>query len=209
MEGMDLSNPHFLLSVHNLKQLPAPGFPEVAFAGRSNVGKSSCINTLLRRRNLVKVSGRPGKTQGLNYFQVGLGVYFVDLPGYGYAKVDKGMQIGWQSLITTYLETRPTLACVVIVLDIRHPPKDLDSQLINWLRMMGIGVVAVYTKADKLSGNLRKRNAEILDTGHTIRSDERILFSAKTGQGRDDLEQAICTAIQQKRMSGTPPGTAG
>jgi len=197
---MDLSNSHFILSVHNLRQLPEPGFPEVAFAGRSNVGKSSCINTLLKRKSLVKVSSRPGKTQGLNYFQVGKGVYFVDLPGYGYAKVDKDMQIGWQSLITTYLETRQTLACVVVILDIRHSPKDLDSHLISWLRIKGICVVVVYTKIDKLSGNLRKKNAELLDAGHTIRPEERVLFSAKTGQGRDDLEQAIAQAIEQKRM---------
>jgi GTP-binding protein len=195
---MDLSNAHFMLSVHSLKQLPDPVVPEVAFAGRSNVGKSSCINTLLGRNNLVKVSSRPGKTQGLNFFQVGRGVYFIDLPGYGYAKVDKNMQMGWQSLITSYLETRPTLACVVVILDVRHSPKELDSQLISWLRMMRISIIVVYTKIDKLSGNIRKKNAEILDAGHAIRQDERVLFSAKTGQGRDDLKQAISDAIQQK-----------
>jgi GTP-binding protein len=193
---MDLSNPQFLLSVHSLKQLPPPDFPEVAFAGRSNVGKSSLINTLLSRKNLVKVSGRPGKTQGLNYFLVGERLYFVDLPGYGYAKVEKGMQIGWQSLITTYLETRSTLACVVVILDTRHPPKSQDSQLLNWLRQAGIAVVTVYTKIDKLSGNEKIRNAGILDAGHTLRPDSRVLFSAKTGQGRDELEKAISACIE-------------
>lgn len=192
---MDLSNPHFVLSVHNLNQLPQADCPEVAFAGRSNVGKSSCINTLLRRKSLVKVSGRPGKTQGLNYFRVGQDMYFVDLPGYGFAKVEKGMQIGWQSLITTYLETRITLSCVVVILDIRHPPKELDSQLIRWLRMKDIDIIAVYTKIDKLSGNERRRNAEILDVGHAIRPEERVLFSAKTGQGRGDLELAISNSV--------------
>ena len=192
---MNLSNPQFLLSVHNLKQLPEPEFPEVAFAGRSNVGKSSLINTLLGRKNLVKVSGRPGKTQGLNYFLVGDRLYFVDLPGYGYAKVEKGMQIGWQALITSYLETRTTLACVVVILDIRHPPKPQDTQLIGWLRQADIAIVPVYTKIDKLSGNERNRNAAMLDTGHSIHPDNRVLFSAKTGQGRDELERALATCI--------------
>ena len=192
---MNLSNPQFLLSVHSLKQLPEPEFPEVAFAGRSNVGKSSLINTLLGRRNLVKVSGRPGKTQGLNYFLVGDRFYFVDLPGYGYAKVEKGMQIGWQSLITSYLETRETLACVVVILDIRHPPKPQDTQLIGWLKQADIAIVPVYTKIDKLSGNERNRNAAMLDAGHSIHPDNRVLFSAKTGQGRDELERALAACI--------------
>ena len=192
---MNLSNPQFLLSVHSLKQLPEPEFPEVAFAGRSNVGKSSLINTLLGRRNLVKVSGSPGKTQGLNYFLVGDRFYFVDLPGYGYAKVEKGMQIGWQSLITSYLETRETLACVVVILDIRHPPKPQDTQLIGWLKQADIAIVPVYTKIDKLSGNERNRNAAMLDAGHSIHPDNRVLFSAKTGQGRDELERALAACI--------------
>ena len=196
---MDLSNPSFVLSVHSLKQLPQPEFPEIAFAGRSNVGKSSLINALLGRKSLVKISSRPGKTQGLNYFQVGEALYFVDLPGYGYAKVQKQMQMGWQSLITSYLETRTTLACVVVILDIRHPPKEQDTQLIAWLKATGIAIVPVYTKIDKLSGNERLKNAEILDAGHTIRAVDRILFSAKTGQGRDDLKKPLFACIEKKQ----------
>ena len=197
---MDLSNPGFLLSVHSLRQLPEAEFPEIAFAGRSNVGKSSLINTLLGRKNLVKVSSRPGKTQGLNYFLVGRELCFVDLPGYGYAKVEKQMQMGWQALITTYLETRSSLACVVVILDIRHPPKEQDTQLLAWLKTMGIAIVPVYTKIDKLSGNERFRNAEILDAGHTIHPTDRILFSAKTGQGRDELEHALEACIAHKDL---------
>ncbi|MCF8056273.1 MAG: ribosome biogenesis GTP-binding protein YihA/YsxC [Desulfocapsa sp.] len=183
----------FLLSVHNLNQLPPPGVPEIAFAGRSNVGKSSLINKLVGRKGLVKVSGRPGKTQGLNFFDLAGSAYFVDLPGYGFAHVSKGMQDGWQSLITSYLETRETLCCVVVIMDIRHGAKVQDSQLISWLKQKGIPCLPVYTKADKLSSNTRDKNALALDAGHTIDRTQRIIFSAKTGQGKEELERALAS----------------
>jgi GTP-binding protein len=186
----------FLLSVHRLSQLPASELPEVAFAGRSNVGKSSLINTLVGRKSLVKVSARPGKTQGLNYFQVDDRFYLVDLPGYGFAKVPKTMQNGWQSLITSYLETRATLKCVVVIVDIRHEPKPQDTQLIFWLREKNIPCLPVYTKIDKISGSLREKNSRLLDIGHGIDRDERILFSAKTGQGRSELIEALVARLR-------------
>lgn len=185
----------FLLSVHNLSQLPNPEYPELAFAGRSNVGKSSLMNRLLGRKGLVKVSGRPGKTQGLNYFIIDGCYYFVDLPGYGYAKVSKDMQAGWQKLITTYLENRTSLNCVVVIIDIRHPPKSHDSQLLGWLRQQNIPFLPVYTKADKLSGNQRSKNAAMLDAGHSISNKERVLFSAQTGMGLQELRNALSTFI--------------
>ncbi len=183
----------FVLSVHSLSQLPPPEVPEVAFAGRSNVGKSSLINKLVGRKGLVKVSGRPGKTQGLNFFDLAGEAYFVDLPGYGFAQVSKGMQEGWQSLITSYLETRKTLCCVVVIMDIRHGAKAQDSQLISWLKQAGIPYLPVYTKADKLSGNAREKHASALDAGHTIDKSQRIIFSAKSGQGKEDLERALAS----------------
>ena len=183
----------FLLSVHSLKQLPEPDLPEIAFAGRSNVGKSSLINTLVGRKGMVKVSGRPGKTQGLNFFDVAGSVYFVDLPGYGYAKVAKGMQDGWQKLITSYLEKRTTLRCVVVIMDIRHGAKVQDEQLITWLKQNNIPFLPVYTKADKLSGNARNKNAAALDAGHTIQPSQRIIFSSKNGMGKDELERALAS----------------
>ncbi len=183
----------FLLSVHKLAQLPPATLPEIAFAGRSNVGKSSLINTLVGRKGLVKVSGRPGKTQGLNFFQLADQAYFVDLPGYGFARVSKGMQNNWQALITSYLETRSTLSCVVVIMDIRHGAKLQDTQLISWLKQKNIAYLPVYTKADKLSGNARQKNAAALDAGHTIKSSQRILFSAKNGQGKEELERALAS----------------
>lgn len=188
---MDFSKIDFLLSVHSLKQLPEEGMPEIAFAGRSNVGKSSLMNKLIGRKALVKVSARPGKTQGLNYFQVGNQFHLVDLPGYGYAKVPKGMKDAWQSLISSYLENRATLRCVVVIIDIRHEAKDQDTQLLEWLRDKSIPCLPVYTKIDKLSGSARGKNAQILDKGHGIHQDDRVLFSAKTGQGRDELIAAL------------------
>jgi len=188
---MDFSTIEFLLSVHSLKQLPPADLPEIAFAGRSNVGKSSLINQMIGRKKLVKVSGRPGKTQGLNYFKVGDRFFLVDLPGYGFAKVSRAMQENWQSLISTYLETRDTLKCVVVIIDIRHEPKAMDTQLLQWLREQSIPALPVYTKIDKLSGSKRQKNARLLDAGHTIRAAERVLFSAKTGQGREQLIESL------------------
>lgn len=169
----------FLLSVHKLSQLPPPTLPEIAFAGRSNVGKSSLINVLVGRKALVKVSGRPGKTQGLNYFEIDESAYLVDLPGYGFARVSKGMQDGWQSLITRYLQTRSTLCCVVVIIDIRHGAKPQDSQLISWLKQEGIPYLPVYTKVDKLSGNVRKKMPQLLMPGTISTPDNGFFFLQK------------------------------
>lgn len=183
----------FVLSVHSMAQLPPPGLPEIAFAGRSNVGKSSLMNTLVGRKALVKVSGQPGKTQGLNFFQLADDAYLVDLPGYGFAKVARGMQENWQKLITNYLESRSTLCCVVVIMDIRHGAKVQDTQLISWLKQQNINYLPVYTKADKLSGNQVQRHAAALDAGHTIHSSQRIIFSAKNGMGKEELERKLAT----------------
>jgi len=181
----------FLKSVFDLGQLPDPDLPEIAFAGRSNVGKSSLMNRLVRRKNLVKTSAKPGKTQSLNYFLLPDTLYLVDLPGYGYAKVSKKMQAAWQALITGYLESRENLKCVVVIVDLRHALKVSDLQLMDWLRSRNVPFFPVYTKADKLSANQRSKNGAILDAGFRIAQDERLLFSAKTGMGRNELVQAL------------------
>jgi len=177
----------FVISAFAQKQLPEAEFPEIAFAGRSNVGKSSLMNKMINRKNLVKVSSRPGKTQSLNYFLADNDLYLVDLPGYGFAKVPKAVKNLWKGLITAYIENRPTLRCVVVILDIRHSLKAQDLELISWLQDSGVPHLAVYTKLDKINRGQRGKNAAALDAGLGISADQRLLFSAKTGEGRDQL----------------------
>ena len=184
---MKLEEAAFQLSVHSLAQLPAGDLPEIAFAGRSNVGKSSLLNALFKRKSFVKVSSRPGKTQGLNFFLVPGSCYFVDLPGYGYAKVSKQMQAQWGQLISRYLETRTQLRMVVVIIDLRHEAKKQDRELLLWLKQNAIPSLVVYTKADKLSGNQRNRMAALLDAGHGLSPQDRVIFSATTRQGREEL----------------------
>jgi len=197
---MNFTNPEFIISAHSLKQLPEFDLPEIAFAGRSNVGKSSLLNTLLGRKNLVKVSGKPGKTQALNYFLISNSFHLVDLPGYGFAKVSRSVQDHWGKLIAAYLETRRQLCCVVIIMDIRHEAKKHDHDLLGWLRQKHIPFIAVYTKADKLSGNQREKCAKILDAGHGIHHSDRLLFSAKSGLGKEELMNRLGA-----KLSGTHP----
>jgi len=177
----------FLDAVHSLKQLPEPVYPDIAFAGRSNVGKSSLINTLVGRKKMVKTSSKPGKTQSLNFFEVEGGLFLVDLPGYGFARVSRNVQASWEQLISSYLISRASLACVVVIIDLRHELKSHDRELIDWLKYNNINYLPVYTKADKLSRNKQLQQAAALDAALTIRPDQRLLFSSKTGQGREDL----------------------
>lgn len=177
----------FVDSVYKTAKLPDLDLPEIAFAGRSNVGKSSLINKLVNRRNLVKVSARPGKTQALNYFLASDQLYLVDLPGYGYAKVPRKLKNDWQGLISSYLTTRLSLRCVVVIIDIRHELKALDLELVTWLRSEGVPHLVVYTKIDKLKRGQQQRQAALLDAGLGIGSAERVLFSAKSGDGKENL----------------------
>lgn len=182
---------HFVKSVFNTSQLPEPQYAEIAFAGRSNVGKSSLINKLLNRRALVKVSSVPGKTQSLNFFLLGQGLYLVDLPGYGFAKVPKRIKNDWKGLISAYILNRQTLICVVVIIDIRHEVKSQDLELVTLLKNEHIPLLLVYTKQDKLTANKRLHHAAVLDAGFGISREERVLFSAKTGEGREELISKI------------------
>jgi len=177
----------YLASFVSLKSLPTNGFPEIAFAGRSNVGKSSLINSLLGRHRLAKTSSTPGKTRMLNYYLVNRAFYFVDLPGYGYARVSREERSRWQELVEPYLLDRPSLCGVVQLIDLRHEPMASDRELLEWLDFHDRPALIVLTKADKLARGKAKtsfvRARRILDT------DERrlVMFSAKTNQGKDPV----------------------
>ena len=207
---MNYGNVSFLLSAYTIGQLPPPDRPDIAFAGRSNVGKSSLINRLVNRTSLVKTSGKPGKTQSLTYFLLDEALYLVDLPGYGFARVSQETRRSWQGLISQYVETRPSLACVVVIIDLRHELKTLDRELIDWLRYHHIHFLPVYTKADKLSRNEQQKNAAVLDAGLTLTPAGRIVFSARTGQGVEELRQrlaAFASTPEEDSPEASPPPT--
>ncbi|HUP96514.1 MAG TPA: ribosome biogenesis GTP-binding protein YihA/YsxC [Usitatibacter sp.] len=146
-----LAKAAYSLSVHDPRELPRPGAPEIAFAGRSNAGKSSAINTLAGRRRLAFVSKTPGRTQLINFFRLGDDAFLVDLPGYGYAGVPGAVRQHWKELVGTYISGRPSLAAVVVVMDSRHPLTELDLTLLEWLKEAGRRAHVLLTKSDKLS----------------------------------------------------------
>lgn len=157
---MEIKSAKFISSLTVLDKLPKKGFPELAFIGRSNVGKSSLINMLCNRQKLAKTSSTPGKTQTINHFLIDDTWYLVDLPGYGYAKVSKKMRDKWEEMIRLYLKKRETLYCVFVLIDSRIPPQKSDVEFINWLGENGIPLSIIFTKADKLKPTELETNVE-------------------------------------------------
>lgn len=156
MSGWNYHLTHFVTSAPDIRHLPADTGIEVAFAGRSNAGKSSALNTLTNQKSLARTSKTPGRTQLINLFQVADGYRLVDLPGYGYAEVPEEMKLKWQRALAEYLQERQCLKGLVVLMDIRHPLKDLDQQMIQWAVQSGIQVLVLLTKADKLASGARK-----------------------------------------------------
>lgn len=167
--------------------------PEIAFLGRSNVGKSSLLNSLLQRKGLARTSNTPGRTQSINYFLINDEFYFVDLPGYGYAKVSKSMRSDWGVMAEEYLSQREQLVLCVQLIDSRHEPTRLDLQLNEWLNFNGKRHIAVATKSDKLSRNQLPKQLKAVRMA--LKFSEVIAYSAETGKGRDDVWKSIQTAI--------------
>jgi GTP-binding protein len=172
-------------------QYPAAAMPEIAFAGRSNVGKSSLINTLVNRRHLVKTSATPGKTRLINFFTINNSFYFVDLPGYGYAKVSIKERKKWGPMVESYLSSRSTLKGVVLLQDIRRMPGSEEVQLLEFLEDMSIPIIVVLTKADKFSRNKQTTQGRLIRRQLHLKEDKVVFFSSKNRQGVDVLWDMI------------------
>ena len=176
---------------------PEPTLPEVAFAGRSNVGKSSLLNKLIHRKKFARVSNTPGRTREINFFKVNDAFILVDLPGYGYARVSKDKRAEWRPLIEGFLRRSPQLRGIVQLLDIRHDPTDDDRAMLDFLSEIGLPTIVVLTKIDKLSPGPRAKRIHEVCVSLSLEADQVIAFSAVTGEGRNDLGEAIDSLLAQ------------
>ncbi len=196
---MIIKSAEFVTSAVKPSQYPVARLPEIAFAGRSNVGKSSLINTLVNRKRLVKTSSTPGRTQLLNFFDINDEFSFVDLPGYGYAKVPDSVKKTWGHMIETFLSTRKTLKGVVLIMDVRRNPAQEEQNLIHWLAHFGTPCIPVVTKADKLSKTQQKNRLPLIAEALNRPSDTLTLFSAKSRQGKQEVWDRITMVLNQER----------
>ena len=176
---------------------PESDLPEIAFSGRSNVGKSSLLNKLVRRKALARVSATPGKTREINFFRVNDAFHLVDLPGYGYARVSKTARQAWRPLIEGYLRTSEQLRGVVQLIDARHAPSADDLRMMDFLASLGVPTIVVATKVDKLGNAERAVRLAELAEQLGVEEDQLLPFSARTGEGRDDLAEAVVTLLAQ------------
>ena len=169
-------------------KLPDTGRPEVAFAGKSNVGKSSLINSLVNRKALARTSAQPGKTQTINFYNINESIYLVDLPGYGYAKVPQYEKEKWGKMIERYLHTSKVLKAVFLLVDIRHEPSANDKMMYDWVVHNGYNPIIIATKMDKLKRSQIQKNLKAIKTGLNLRPGSIMIpFSAETKQGRDEI----------------------
>jgi GTP-binding protein len=200
---MDVS---FVVSAFREGQYPPPDKPEVAFAGRSNVGKSSLINVLLSRKKLARVSSTPGRTQSINFFLVEALFYVVDLPGYGFARVPVEVRAMWGKMVETYLRSRSNLKAVVVIVDIRRGFYKGDLDLIQYLERFGKKAIVVLTKADKLSRQqCRSKMYEIRGQLAEMQKEDPILFSSKTGEGRAEVWKKVVESMGLDTYQGRRP----
>lgn len=193
---MNVHSAEIVISAVSPAQYPDTQLPEIALAGRSNVGKSSFINTLINRKNLARTSSKPGKTQTLNFYLIEDALHFVDVPGYGYAKVSKTERAKWGEMIETYLTNREQLRAVISLVDLRHKPTEEDIQMYQFLKYYEIPVIVVATKADKIPRGKWNRHESIVKKALDFdNNDDFILFSSETKLGKEAAWAAI-----EKRM---------
>ena len=211
---MKILSAEYVVSAPGPKQFPSDSRPQIAFAGRSNVGKSSVINSLLHRTNLVKTSQTPGKTQLINFFIINGSFYFVDLPGYGYARVPRAVTDAWAPMIEGYLKEVPALSAVVVLLDVRRTPDERDARLLEWLRQYDIPAIYALTKADKLNRGEAEKARQTIGAGLDI-SGPLLLTSAKNGLGMKELWSEIVKRISIRNpkpginINKTPDNSSG
>jgi GTP-binding protein len=183
---MKVVSSDIVISAVRPAQYPETELPEFALAGRSNVGKSSFINKMLNRKGLARISSKPGKTQTLNFYLINEILHFVDVPGYGYAKVSKSERAAWGKMIETYITSREQLRAVVLIVDLRHPPTQDDIMMYNFLKHYDIPCVVIATKADKIPrGKWQKYLKVTKETLDLDQNDQIVLFSSETGEGKD------------------------
>jgi GTP-binding protein len=190
---MKITSADFLKSAFKESDWPRDLRPEIAFLGRSNVGKSSVINSLLGVRKLARTSSTPGRTQSLNFFTINDAFRFVDLPGFGYARVPRDIKSSWGEMVTSFLAKRRQLMLSIHLVDSRHEPTKQDLQLHEWLKLSAKPHLVVATKSDKLSNNELQKSLEHIT--RVLEDDQVVAYSAKTGRGRDELWRAINSAI--------------
>ena len=178
--------------------LPLHTIPEFAFAGKSNVGKSSLINALCNRKSYARTSSSPGKTQTINYYNINEAMYFVDLPGYGYAKVSKEERAKWGVMIEKYLHTSPSLKAVFLLIDCRHEPSANDKNMYDWIVHNGFYPIIIATEADKLKRSQYQKQTSILRKGLGLRPEDKLLlFSAETKMVRDELYEVLDNFMEE------------
>jgi GTP-binding protein len=188
---MKIISADFVKSAFKQADYPPDTLPEVAFAGKSNVGKSSLMNTLVNRKGLARTSSTPGRTQSLNFFSINQKLYFVDFPGYGFAKVPVEIKKQWKPMVETYLNSRKNLKVVVVILDCRREPSQDDRDLVEWLQVYNIPALVVFTKIDKIPFGQRNKQKFLVKKMINIEDDQIVFFSAVTGEGKDELWKKI------------------
>lgn len=193
---MNVTDAQLVISAVSKKQYPNEPLPEIALAGRSNVGKSSFINRMIQRKSLARTSSKPGKTQTLNFYKINNELFFVDVPGYGYAKVSKSEREKWGRMMEEYFTQRETLRATVLLIDMRHPPTEDDMIMYDFLKHYEIPVIVICTKLDKVNRSKRQKHLKIIKEDLDLHPDDPIIpFSSETGEGKDEAWKALMKYI--------------